>query len=356
MTPPKARRYHPRDMSDEQRALRAQGEVLAGASDEASAPRRVEPLVALSQPTLSSHLRPVLRSMRPRQWTKNLIVYMALLFSADQQWHAHDPSSWLPLLGWATITFVLFCLVSSADYLINDVIDRESDALHPEKRNRPIAAGQLSPRAAVSWAIVFGALAVGGGFALTAPLNWHVGAVLAGYVALMLAYSFVLKHIVLIDMMVIGAGFVLRAMAGALAIDAPISPWLYVVTALAALFLVIHKRRAELTLLEAGAAGHRPILDEYSAGLLDQMASLVTASTLISYGLYTFTAKNLPANNAMMLTIPFVLYGLLRYLYLVHQKNVGGSPEEILLKDWPLVADIIAWVVVSFTVLIVYRN
>jgi len=184
----------------------------------------------------------------------------------------------------------------------------------------------------------------------------NVGAVLAGYIVLMLSYTFVLKHVVLMDMMAIGAGFVLRAMAGAFAIDAPVSPWLYVVTALAALFLVIHKRRAELTLLEGGAGNHRPILDEYSPGLLDQMASLVTASTLISYGLYTFTAENLPENNAMMLTIPFVLYGLLRYLYLVHQKGEGGSPEEILLRDWPLLIDILLWVVTAATVLAVYRD
>jgi 4-hydroxybenzoate polyprenyltransferase len=172
----------------------------------------------------------------------------------------------------------------------------------------------------------------------------------------MLSYTLVLKHMVLMDMMAIGTGFVLRAMAGALAIDAPISPWLYVVTALAALFLVIHKRRAELTLLEAGASNHRPILEEYSKDLLDQMASLVTASTLIAYGLYTFTAENLPDNNAMMLTIPFVLYGLLRYLYLVHQRHEGGSPEEVLLRDWPLIIDIILWAATAAVVLEVYRE
>ena len=146
------------------------------------------------------------------------------------------------------------------------------------------------------------------------------------------------------------------AMAGAFAIDVPISPWLYMVTALGALFLAIHKRRAELTLLEAGAASHRPILEEYSAGLLDQMASLVTASTLMTYGLYTFTAENLPENNAMMLTIPFVLYGLLRYLYLVHQRHEGGSPEEILLRDWPLIIDILLWLTTAATVLVVFRD
>ena len=336
-------------MSEEKR-------VLAGAPVEPStAVLRAEPAGALSQ-RVPSHLRVVLRSMRPRQWTKNLIVYMALLFSIDQEWKASEPSSWAPLLGWTTLTFVLFCLVSSADYLVNDVVDRESDRQHPEKRRRPIAAGLLSTRAALYWAAGLAALAVGGGFALTAPLSWHVGAVLAGYIVLMLSYTFVFKHMVLMDMMAIGAGFVLPAMAGALAIDAPISPWLYVVTALGALFLAIHKRRAELTLLEGGAGNHRPILEEYSPGLLDQMASLVTASTLIGYGLYTFTAENLPENNAMMLTIPFVLYGILRYLYLVHQRHEGGSPEEVLLRDWPLIIDIALWLATAATVLVVYRD
>jgi 4-hydroxybenzoate polyprenyltransferase len=307
-------------------------------------------------PGLTAHLRHVLRSMRPRQWTKNLIVYLALFFSIDQEWQLSDPSSWAPLLGWSTITFVLFCLVASAEYLVNDVADRESDRQHPDKRRRPIAAGLLSTRGALAWAGALAALAVGGAFALAAPLTWHVGAVVSGYVALMLSYSLLLKHVVLLDMMAIGAGFVLRAMAGALAIDVPISPWLYVVTALGALFLVIHKRRAELTLLESDASTHRPILEEYSHDMLDQMASLVTASTLIAYGLYTFTADNLPENHAMMLTIPFVLYGLLRYLYLVHQKHEGGSPEEVLLRDWPLLLCIALWLVTSVAVLAVYRD
>jgi 4-hydroxybenzoate polyprenyltransferase len=254
------------------------------------------------------------------------------------------------------VTFVLFCLVSSGEYLINDVIDRESDRLHPEKRHRPIAAGLVSAREAVVLAIGLWVVAIATAFALSGPLTWHVGAVLCGYVILMLAYTFELKHIVLMDMMAIGGGFVLRAMAGALAIDVPISPWLYIVTALGALFLVIHKRRAEITLLEGGAANHRPILEEYSKDLLDQMASLVTASTLIAYGLYTFTADNLPDNHAMMLTIPFVLYGLLRYLYLVHQRHEGGSPEEVLLRDKPLIIDILLWLATAGTILAFYRD
>ena len=334
-------------MPEQERAL-PRATPLADSPDVAARPE-----AAVSLP---SHLRHVFRSMRPRQWTKNLIVFMALLFSINEDWEVSEPDTWLPLLGWTVVTFLLFCLVSSADYLINDVIDRESDREHPTKRKRPIAAGLLTPRAAVIWAAVLATASIGVAFALTPWITWHVGVVLVGYIGLMLAYTFYLKHVVLMDMMAIGAGFVLRAMTGALAIDVPISPWLYVVTALAALFLVIHKRRAELTLLESGAASHRPILDQYSPALLDQIASLVTASTLIAYGLYTFTAENLPDNDAMMLTLPFVLYGLLRYLYLVHQKGAGGSPEEILLSDWPLIIDIGLWLATAATVLMVYRD
>jgi len=301
---------------------------------------------------LLSHLRAVLVSMRPRQWTKNLIVYMALLFSINQEWRPGEPSTWGPLLGEATLAFLFFCLISSADYLVNDVRDRESDRLHPRKRFRPIAAGQLSTRAALGWAGLLSAAALAGSFAL----DWRTGAVVVGYIALMLGYSFHLKHVVLLDMMAIAAGFVLRAMAGALAIDVPISPWLYVVTALGALFLTINKRRAELVLLQEDANRHRPILEEYSHDLLDQMASMVTASTVIAYGLYTFTADNLPENNAMMLTIPFVVYGIFRYLYLVHTRSEGGSPEEVLLKDWPLIVDILLWLAVSGTILVVFER
>ena len=342
-------------MSEERRELRTEASPGLRSGEIDNAPDGPV-TAAIQSPDIASHLGYVLRSMRPRQWTKNLIVFMALLFSINDRWEVSEPSGWAPLLGWTALTFVLFSLVSSADYLLNDVVDRESDRKHPEKRRRPIAAGQLSVRAALIWAGVLAALALGGGFALAGPLTWKIGATLSAYAVLMVAYTFVLKHVVLMDMMVIGAGFVLRAMTGALAVDVPISPWLYVVTALGALFLVINKRRAELTLLESSAAEHRPILQEYSVPLLDQIGALVTASTLIAYGLYTFTAENLPENNAMMLTIPFVLYGILRYLYLVHTQEQGGSPEEVLLRDWPLMIDILLWLATAATVLVLFRD
>ncbi len=299
-----------------------------------------------------AHLGYVLRAMRPRQWTKNGIVFLALVFSVNQQYQIGDPDSWIPRILESLVAFFCFAMVSSADYLVNDIRDIESDRAHPKKRKRPIPAGLLSVKAAWMWAI---ALAIVGNAAAFA-LDWQMGLVILTYTVLMVAYSYSLKHIVLIDLMVIASGFVLRAMAGALAIDVPISPWLYVVTALGALFLGINKRRAEIELLQDGAGNHRKILDEYSPALLDQMASTVTAATLMAYGLYTFTAEGLPANHSMMLTIPFVLYGIFRYLYLVHTKKEGGSPEEVLLKDVPIMLTVIGWVTTAAVVLLVARD
>jgi 4-hydroxybenzoate polyprenyltransferase len=310
------------------------------------------PSASVPESGIFSPARYLLISLRPKQWTKNLLVYMALLFSVGETWHFRDVDSWLPLLGKATATFVLFCLVCSAEYLVNDIRDRESDLLHPRKRLRPIASGRLSVSAASAWAAVMAVVGLAGSFALEP----RVGFVVLGYVVMTLAYSYRLKHVVLLDLMIIAAGFVLRAMAGAFVIDVPISPWLYVVTALGALFLAINKRRAELVLLKAAANQHRPILDEYTLQLLDQMASIVTASTLVAYGLYTFTAAALPTNHSMMLTTPFVLYGIFRYLYLVHVRGEGGSPEEVLLRDWPLIIDVLLWVAVSASILAVARE
>lgn len=296
-------------------------------------------------------LRYVFRSMRPRQWTKNGIVFLALVFSVGQEYHLSEPSSWVPKALEVLVAFVCFAMVSSAEYLVNDIRDVEADRAHPKKCYRPIAAGLLPARTAWSAAVV---LAVAGNAAAFA-LNWHMGLVILGYSALMIAYTYELKHVVLIDLMVIAAGFVLRAMAGALAIDVPISPWLYVVTALGALFLGINKRRAELELLEAGAGNHRRILEDYTIPLLDQMGSIVTGALLIAYGLYTFTAEGLPANHSMMLTIPFVLYGIFRYLYLVNVKKEGGSPEDVLLKDLPIMLTAIAWVATAGVILLFAR-
>lgn len=297
-------------------------------------------------------LRYLIRAMRPRQWTKNGIVFLALVFSLGQQYHLSEPSTWVPKFLESLVAFACFCLVSSADYLVNDIHDIESDCAHPRKRNRPIAAGLLPVRTAWTAAIVLAVVGNAGAFAL----DWQTGLVVLTYTVLMLAYTYYLKHVVILDLMVIASGFVLRAMAGALAIDVPIPPWLYVVTALGALFLGINKRRAELELLQDGAGTHRKILDEYSTDLLDQMAATVTAAVLMAYGLYTFTAEGLPENHSMMLTIPFVLYGIFRYLYLVHNRQEGGSPEEILLRDVPTMLTIAGWVITAAVVLLVARE
>ncbi len=300
---------------------------------------------------LLPHLRYVIRAMRPRQWTKNGIVFMALIFSVNQEYRIGDPDSWIPKLLESLVAFACFVLVPRADYLVTDIRDVESDRTHPRKRKRPIAAGLLSVNAAWGWAAVLAAAGNAAAFAL----DWQMGLVVFGYTALMVAYSYVLKHLVLIDLMVIACGFVLRAMAGALAVDVPISAWLYVVTALGALFLGINKRRAEIDLLQDGAGNHRKILDDYSPELLGQMSSTVTAATLMAYGLYTFTADGLPENHSMMLTIPFVLYGIFRYIYLVDAKKEGGSPEEVLLRDVPILLTLAGWVATAAIILLIAR-
>jgi 4-hydroxybenzoate polyprenyltransferase len=308
--------------------------------------------VSVARPaSILRHLRYVLKSMRPRQWSKNGIVFMALIFSVNQEWVPEEPRTWDHLLLKAFLTALVFCMVSGAEYLVNDTKDRESDRLHPRKSRRPIAAGLVSPEAATIWASALWVL----GTVIAFLIDWRTGAVVLGYIALMLAYTFVLKQEVILDVMAIAGGFVLRAMAGAYAIDVPISPWLYVVTALGALFLAITKRRAEVSLLQADAADHRATLKQYTPALVDQMTSMVTASTVIAYALYTFTAEHLPENHTMMLTIPFVAYGIFRYLFLSLTRNEGGSPEEVLLKDVPLLLTIIGWVATSMIVLTAYR-
>jgi len=308
--------------------------------------------VSLARPSsLIRHLRYVLKEMRPKQWAKNGIVFLAFIFSVNQFWTPEHIRSWDNLVIRATLTAIAFCMASSAEYIINDLRDRESDALHPRKRLRPIAAGLISPSEAMVWSLTLTVAS----FALAFAIDWRTGVVVIAYVLSSLLYSYVLKYQVILDVMSIAAGFVLRAVAGAYAINVPVSPWLYVVTALGALFLAITKRRAEVTLLQGSASDHRATLGMYTPALLDQMTSMVTASTVIAYALYTFTAENLPANHTMMLTIPFVAYGIFRYLYLSLTKNEGGSPEEVLLKDIPLLVTVLGWVAVSMAVLVAYR-
>jgi 4-hydroxybenzoate polyprenyltransferase len=275
----------------------------------------------------------LLISLRPEQWTKNLIVFAGALFGGQLT----QPSA----AAAATATFAIFCALSGAVYLFNDVADRAGDQRHPLKRERPIASGSLSPTLAVVVACVL-ALAAIGAAASIRPL---LGAVALSYFALLLLYSLVLKHLVIIDALTIAGGFVLRAAAGAVAIAVPISHWLLVCTTLLALFLSFSKRRHELTLLAEGAIDHRRILHEYSPYLLDQMIAVVTASTLVGYAVYATSAETAQrlGTTRLGLTIPFVLYGIFRYLYLVHQKRAGGSPAALLMTDGPLLACVALW-------------
>jgi 4-hydroxybenzoate polyprenyltransferase len=296
-------------------------------------------------------LKLILKSMRPRQWTKNGIVFMALIFSVNQEWTPEKVSTWDHLLLKAILAAIAFSLVSGAGYLLNDTRDRESDRLHPRKSRRPIASGALSPQVAVTAAVV--CIAVG--TVLSFGLDWRTGLTIVAYIAVQVVYTLWLKNEVILDVMTIAALFVLRAMGGAFAVDVPISPWLYVVTGLGALFLAVTKRRAEVNLLQGDASSHRPTLALYTKDLVDQMTSMVTASTVIAYALYTFTAENLPDNHAMMLTVPFVVYGIFRYLFLSLNRDEGGSPEEVLLKDIPMILTIVGWVATSMIILTAYR-
>jgi 4-hydroxybenzoate polyprenyltransferase len=287
--------------------------------------------------------RALIKTMRPKQWTKNAVVFAPLIF---------DEKLFQPtLLARTFLAFALFCLISSTVYIINDLADIEKDRLHPKKRERPLASGALTPGIALAAAGVFvlisipAALWLDGGFAL----------ILFSYLLLNIAYSFYLKHLVIIDVLVIAAGFVLRVAGGVAVVGVErFSPWLYLVVTLGALFLGFGKRRHELLLLEDGADAHRAILAEYTLPFLDQLIALVTSTMVIAYSLYTFSAPNLPDNHAMMLTIPFVLYGLFRYLYLIHVKKEGGAPDELLLSDKPLLATGILWVLTVIIVLYVW--
>ena len=273
-------------------------------------------------------------SLRPEQWTKNLLLFAGVLFGG----RLLDLNAVLM----ATAAFGIFCGLSGAVYVFNDVSDRDADRQHPLKVARPIASGDLPARIALLAAAVLTAVAMSGALVIRPAL----AGVAAGYVLLLLLYSVALKHVVIIDVLTIAGGFVLRAIAGAVAVSVPIGSWLLACTTLLALFLALSKRRHELILLGEGAVDHRRILDEYSPYLLDQMIAVVTASTLIAYTVYATSADTALrlGTSRLGLTIPFVLYGIFRYLYLVHQKRGGGSPAAMLLTDRPLLICVGLWV------------
>ena len=275
----------------------------------------------------------LLISVRPGEWIKNTFVFAGLVFSRKLT----EPSA---VIASAT-AFAIFCALAGAVYLINDISDQERDRQHPRKRERPIASGALSPAMAMSTAAVLAIV----GLSAAWMLGTAFGAVATTYLGLLALYSGPLKHIVIIDVLTIAIGFVLRVAAGAVAVDVPMSHWLLVCTILLAMFLGLSKRRHELTLLADGATGHRRILQEYSPYLLDQMIGVVTASTLMAYVFYAISEETAVrfGTSLLGLTIPFPLYGIFRYLYLVHQREGGGSPAELLLNDRPLLACVALW-------------
>jgi 4-hydroxybenzoate polyprenyltransferase len=301
-----------------------------------SLPERSE-VVALPTQSRRGFVHAAFSALRPRQWTKNLLLFAGIVFAAK----LGDAGRWAE----AVTAFAAYCALSSAAYLVNDVRDVEEDRRHPVKRDRPIARGELSPTSALALAGVLAAIAI----ALVIPLGpWSV-LFLAAFGVLQAAYSLGLKHVVLIDVMAIGGLFVLRAAAGAEAVDVRISPWLLNCTALLALFLALAKRRGELVLVGAERTPGRPVLEGYSLELVDQLVSVVAASTVIAYSLYTFTARD---SKALMATIPFVLFGVFRYLLLIHRRDLGEEPEQVLLKDPPILLAVAGWIVTAATILV----
>jgi 4-hydroxybenzoate polyprenyltransferase len=285
----------------------------------------------------------IILSLRPRQWTKNFFVLSALIFSRN--------FFNMEMLLTSIAAFFLFCAISGTVYLLNDIVDREKDRTHPEKSKRPIAAGVISVKTALTTLIIL----------LTGTLvaSWFMGLhfflLIAAYFILQTAYSYYLKHVVILDVFTITIGFTIRVFAGAIAINVGISSWLAICTFLLALFLALNKRRHELIILESDAGKHRKVLSDYSTYFLDQMISVATASTVVAYALYTLSEQTIQKYHTTQLvfTVPFVIYGIFRYLFLVHMKKKGGSPEMMLITDLPLLIDIMLWI--GTAGIIIYR-
>jgi 4-hydroxybenzoate polyprenyltransferase len=282
----------------------------------------------------------ILKSLRPKQWTKNGFIFAALIF--DIKLFQLEP------LLKTLYGFILLCLLSGTVYIINDLVDIEKDRQHPAKKNRPIASGRVPYKTALVSAAVLSVVSLFLSFWLDAMF----GVIATSYWLLQIAYSLVLKNIVIVDVLTVAGGFVLRVAAGVVLVEAErFSPWLYVFTVLLALFLVLGKRRQELAILKDHAVNTRAILNEYNLAFLDEMMAIVTAGTVMTYSFYTFSAPNLPDNHLMMLTIPFVLYGIFRYLYVIHVQGNGGAPDEVLLFDRPLQISIVLFTLTVIAIL-----
>jgi len=293
----------------------------------------------MSEPTRRSEVvKELITTMRPKQWYKNLVIFVGIIFSLNLL----NFQMWLDVIS----AFAIFCMLSGSEYIINDIIDVEKDRKHPKKCKRPIASGKLKVSHALLFAIILIIVAGGGAYLI----NTQFLVVSITYF-LILSYSLFLKHLIIVDILVISIGFVIRAIAGCLAINVFISPWLVICAFLLALFLALGKRRHELILLAENAKEHRRILEGYSVEMLDQMISITTGALIISYSLYTFLTDNI----CMMFTIPLVIYGLFRYLFLVHSKNIGEEPE-MLFKDKGMVICMVLWVVLVMAILYGFPN
>ena len=277
-----------------------------------------------------------IRLIRPKQWIKNLFVFAALIFAK----HVFD----FEYLEKVFLAFVCFCMISSCVYVLNDIVDANKDMLHPKKKFRPIASGMIGKVEGV----IFLSILLVSALILSFMLDIYFGIVILLYFINNVVYSFKIKHVVILDVMSIALGFMLRVIGGGLVIRVYISPWILLCTLLLSLFLGFSKRRNELVVLAGNADRHRKILDEYSLEFIDNMLSIVTASTVMAYSLYTFSSND---NYSMMITIPFVLYGIFRYQYIIYKKNEGGSPEETVLSDVPLIINIFLWIVSSIVIL-----
>ncbi|MFC2157778.1 decaprenyl-phosphate phosphoribosyltransferase [Acidobacteriota bacterium] len=286
-------------------------------------------------------LRGIIQSLRPQQWTKNFFIFAPLIFSEN--------ISNMNMLLKTGAAFGLFCMISRAGYILNDLRDLEEDKLHPLKSRRPLASGRVKKSQAFIFLVLISCLSM----TLSLFLNLEFFLLLTSYFILQIFYSFWLKNVVILDVFIVAAGFFLRVLAGGLVIGVYVSPWILICTLLLALFLALSKRRHELLLLDTEAKNHRPILGEYSPYLLDQMIAVVTASTVISYCLYTISTETITkfGTKNLIFTVPFVLYGVFRYLYLIHQKAEGGTPEMLIIKDKPLLISIFLWILTASSII-----
>lgn len=297
-------------------------------------------------------LKNLILSSRPKQWTKNLLVFLALFFSLNEAWEISNIDDFLLVLTKTTISFFIFCFLSSSIYLINDSLDKDKDILHPQKYKRPIASGVVSIKTAIITSLILGIISITSAF----YLNKNFGIISVTYISIMFFYSLYLKKFIILDVLIISLGFILRTISGAIVIDVPISNWLYICTGIGALFIALSKRRSELDSGGENIIQQRQTLQLYNTRQLDVSMLICGILVLTSYTLYTIQATNLPNNNIMLVTVPFVLLGLIRYSYLTIYKKLGQTPENIITSDFILISIILLWLITSSGILFIFRN